>query len=126
MKQSIPGGQAIRTFSAQNHGKARHVNDCRFLDHGTSSPAGCRQVFWQIRLRQAAGQEQPAVVGDDPDFPPASGQQRLNAVHQTGDQFGNPMGQPAAFLVAGRNPDCRTPSRRGRSGLPVSAAAKTW
>ena len=80
--------------------EARHVNNCRFLDHGTSTPAGCRQVFWQVRLRQAARQEQPAVVGDDPDFPPARGQQRLNAVHQAGDQFGNPMGQPAAFLVA--------------------------
>ena len=42
------------------------------------------------------------MVGDDPHFPPARGQQRFNAVHQAGDQFGNPMGQPAAFLVAGR------------------------
>ena len=42
------------------------------------------------------------MVGDNPHFPPARGQQRFNPVHQAGDQFGNSMGQPTTLLVAGR------------------------
>ena len=72
------------------------------LTTATAPPAGRRQELGQVGLGQAIRHQQPAVVGDDPDFLPTGLQQRLDALHQVGEQLGDAAGQSAPFGVAGR------------------------
>ena len=102
MKQSIPGGQATRTSSAQNQEKQGSSTVARGLHHGTAAPAGRRQELGQIGLRQALGHQQPAVVGDDADFLPSGLQQRLDALHQA-RQSAPGCGGPVRSLRRGRS-----------------------
>ena len=108
MKQSMPGGQAIRTSSAQNHEKQGRSTVGVRLHHRTPPPAGRRQVLGQVRLRQPFGHQQPAVVGDDPDFLPARLQQRLDPLHQarqisSGMRRARPI--PSSWPVLSRLPN---------------------
>ena len=77
----VPEDRALKSAGRRQHS---------FVQKETLRPFGYHARGAVVRIfgywfRQATGQEQPTVVGHDPHFPPTSGQQRLDAVHQTGD-----------------------------------------
>ena len=101
MKQSMPGGQAIRTSSDQNHEK-QGVRPSPSASPPHTAASGSPSGTWAGRaFGRPFGHQQPAVVGDDPDLLPAGLQQRLDALHQAGQQFRDAAGQAAPFVVAG-------------------------
>src|SRR5436309_14815205 len=73
----------------------------RLLDHGASSPSGRGQILGQLCLRHCARHQQPSVIGYDPDFSPASREERVDPRHETFQQLADSPSQADSFMVSG-------------------------
>ena len=125
MKQSMPGGQAIRTSSDQNQGKhgkstvaegfttahRRQRVAVRYLGRSLlGSPLGSSSQPWSVTTRTSC---QPAVSS------------ALDPLDEVRDQLRDAAGQTTPLVVAGLCPGCRTRSRPGPSGCRRRSRRRT-